>query len=70
MAVKLVGIILALLIELVGGTLALSIEVLVGVILELLLKKPCAGGRASRCHLCSINKSPSRCHPRIIIESY
>ena len=70
MAVKLAGVILALSIELVGVILALSIEVLAGVILALLLKKPCAGGRAGRCHPRSINRSAGRCHPRTTIESH
>ncbi len=70
MAVRLVDFILALSIELVSDTLALLIEMLAGVILALLLEKPCAGGRAGRCHPRSINKSAGRCHPRIIIESH
>ncbi len=71
MTVKLAGVILALsIIGLVGGTLALLMEVLVGIILALLLKKPFKGGRASRYHLCSINRSVGRCHPRTIIESH
>ncbi len=48
MMVRLAGVILALPIELVGGTLALSIEVLAGVTLALLLEKSYAGGRAGR----------------------
>ncbi len=70
MAVKLVGVILALLIELVGGTLTLSMEVLVGAILALLLKKLCAGSKAGRCHPRSINRSIGRCHPCTTIESH
>ncbi len=48
MAIKLAGVILALPIELVEGTLTLSMEVLAGVTLALLLEKPYAGGRADR----------------------
>ncbi len=70
MAVKLVGVILALSIELVRGTLVLSMEVLAGVILALLLEKSCAGDRAGRCHPGSINGSAGRCHPRTTIESH
>ncbi len=70
MAVKLAGVILALPIELVGGTLALSIEVLVGVTLALLLKKPCAGSRDGKGYPRSINGSAGRCHPRTTIESH
>ncbi len=70
MAVKLTDIILDLSIKLIGDTLALSMEVLVGVILALLLKKPCAGGRAGRYHPRSINGSAGRCYPCTIIESH
>ncbi len=70
MAVKLVGVILALPIELVEGTLALSMEVLASVTLALLLKKSYAGGRAGRGYPCSINGSVGRCHPCIAIESH
>ncbi len=58
MAIKLKGVILALsIVQLAGDTFALSIEVLVDIIFVLLLKKPYASGRASRYHLCSINRS-------------
>ncbi len=70
MAIKLAGVILTLSIELVRGTLAISMEVLADVIFALLLKKPYADGRAGRCHPRSINKSADRCHPCIIIESH
>ncbi len=70
MTVKLAGVIFTLPIELVGDTLALSMEVLAGVTLALLLEKPCAGGRAGRGYLHSINGSAGRCHPRITIEGH
>ncbi len=70
MAVKLAGIILFLSIELIGIILAQSMEVLASIILALLLKKPCASGRAGRYHLHSINGSIGRCYSRTIIESH
>lgn len=70
MAVKLAGIIFALLIELASVIFALSIEILAGVIVVPLLKGPCASSKAGRCHPRSINKSADRYHLRTIIESY
>ncbi len=70
MTVKLIGIILALPIELVGDTFALSMEVLAGVTLALLLEKPCAGGRAGKGYSCSIYGSAGRYHPHTTIESH
>ncbi len=70
MVIKLAGVILALPIELVGSTLTLSIEMLAGITLVLLLEKPCASGRAGRGYSRSINRSASRCHPYITIESH
>lgn len=60
MAVKLVGVILGLLIELAGVILALSMEIVLGVIFALLFTKPYAGNRAGRCHPYSINGSAKR----------
>ncbi len=57
-------------VELAGGTLALSMKVLTGVTLALLLEKPCAGGRADRGYPRSINRSAGRCHLRTTIESH
>ncbi len=45
-------------------------EVLTGVILALLLKKQCAGGRADIYHPHSINGSASSYYLHIIIESH
>ncbi len=70
MVAKLAGVILALPIELVGGTLALSMVVLAGVTLALLLEKPCAGGRAGRGYPRSLNGITGKCHPRTTIESH
>ncbi len=70
MAVKLAGVILTLQIELVGGTFALSMEVLAGVNLALLLEKPCTGSRAGRGYLRSINRSAGWCHPCTTIEGH
>ncbi len=70
MAAKLAGVILALPIELVGGTLTLSMVVLAGVTLALLLEKLCTGGRAGRGYPRSVNGSAGRCHPRTTIESH
>ncbi len=70
MAAKLAGVILALPIELVEGTLALSIVVLAGVSRAQLLEKQCAGGRAGKGYPRSLNGSAGRCHPRTAIESH
>ncbi len=70
MAVKLAGIIFALLIELVSVIFTLSMEILVGVIVVQLLKGPCTSSKAGRYHPCSINKSADRYHLRTIIESH
>lgn len=70
MAVTLASIIFALLIELAGFIFALLIEVLVDVILALLLKKPCVGGRASRCHPQLINGSARRSHLCTTFENH
>ncbi len=70
MTLKLAGVILVLSIVLADGILALSIKVLADVILVLLLKKLCIGGRVGKCHLCPINKSANRYHLYTIIGSY
>ncbi len=70
MAVKLADVILTLPIELVRGTLALSIEVLAGVTLALLLEKPCAGSRAGKGYPHSINRSACKCYPSTTNENH
>ena len=70
MVKKLISVILTLLLKLIGIILAQLIEILASVIITLLLKRPYTGGRASRCHLHSINKSTSRCYLYTTIESY
>ena len=70
MMIKLAGVIFILLIKLVDVIFALLIKVLEGVILTLLLKGLYIGDRAGRYHLCSINKSVSKCYPHTTIESY
>ena len=70
MVVKLIDIILVLLIKLVNIIFVLLMKVLVGVILALLLKKSYIDGKASKCHLCFINKSADRYHFYITIENH
>ena len=70
MAVKLVGIIFVLLIELASIIFTLSMKVLIDVILILLFKGPCVDSKAGRYYLCSINETAGKCHLCIIIESH
>ena len=70
MAVKLVGVIFALLIELVVIILILLIEILADVIFILLLEKPYINDRASKYYPHSINRSANRCYPCITIENH
>lgn len=72
MAVKFVGIILALsLIEPEDVIHALLIKKSTSKChLYIIIEKQYAGSRAGRCHFCSINRSISRCHLYITIESY